>query len=238
MSSPITTQQRALALRQTSPRTGLDAPGYQITVLVQALTSPIAGIAILTVLLLLTLRIVKKRRLHGTDYALLVALVLDCGIWTESLLYVQGAIDNWLTTSLTPNDLVRLLKIIYAWMINYHLAKLATEVAILYMLKDTFKLEKRGFKKAWLATLALTVMCGVAAVIVDIARCTPVEKNWDFTAPGGKCLDGQAVIIGTNAAVGTSSVVILLLSFLQIIRDGVNWKVKALMLLYWIIGFL
>ena len=234
--SSSTPQQWALSPRQISS-TGPYAPGYQIAILVQALTSPIASIAILIVLLLLTLRIVKRRGLRGTEYALIAALVLDIGVWVESLVYVQGATANWLSTNLSVNDLVRLLKIIYAWNINYHAAKVATEIAILYMLKDTFKLETRGFKYSWLATLGLTILCGVVAVIVDLARCTPVQANWDFTVPA-KCLDGQAVIIGTNAAVGAPSVLILLLSFVQIIRDGVSWKVKLLMLLYWIIGFL
>ncbi|KAI4146707.1 MAG: hypothetical protein LQ340_005835 [Diploschistes diacapsis] len=228
-------QQRSLAPYQ-SPGTDQYAISYQNAVLVQALTSPIAGIAILTVSLLLVLRLVKRRRLVGTDYAIVAALLLDCGLLAESLVSVNGATGNGVIY-ISVDGLTSLLKLIYAWAINYHLAKLATEVALLLMLRDTFKLEKRGLKYAWIATLVLTVLSGTVAAIVDAAQCIPVEHNWDLTRPG-TCLNAQAVFIGTNAAVGASGVAILIFSFVQIVRDSAAWKYKALMLLYWIIGFL
>ena len=108
---------------------------------------------------------------------------------------------------------------------------------MLLVLKHTFGFKTRIYKYAWIGTIILTVLTGLAATVVDIAQCIPVEKVW-YPTSAGTCLDAQMVVISTNAALGATSVVILALAFFQMMFGVVLWKHRALMFLCWILGML
>ena len=163
-----------------------------------------------------------------------------------------------LVTAVTPDDLQRLLQLAYAWAIAYSVAKTAAGAAVLCMLRERFgglvggtesesESKSRRWRYAWLAALIVTILAGVAAAAVGAAQCVPVSGNWDIDAlvagtakvpARAGCLDRQAVVLGTNVALGAASVGVLALAFFLIVCDKVAWRRKLLNLFYWVFGLL
>ena len=82
-------QPEGIVARQYPTTTSSPPIDDQTAILVQALTSSISGIAVITVLLLVIINLARKRRLVAADYAVATVLILDCGTWAESLVAVN-----------------------------------------------------------------------------------------------------------------------------------------------------
>ena len=222
-----------------APRYGGGPPAIRVpdAILVQALTSPIAGIAILLTFFLLAVKFTKEQRLNGVEYALVPTILLLAGLWATALIAVNSTSDTLLTTPISLADLTKIVKTAYAWGVFYHAAKMSTEISVLFMLRNVFPLENRRWRYAWIAILCLTVLTGAVATVVNIGSCTPVAATWDPTVPG-KCLDKSMVLYGTVGAVGGVGAIILVFAFFQIIFATASKRYKALHLFYWIFAFL
>ena len=179
---------------------------------------------------------VVKRRFNATDGATLIAFILAMGLWAESFMAVSLGAGKHLPT-LPVSSIYGLLKVLFDWKITHHLAKLATQLAILLMLKDAFTLKNRYFKWAWVTVAFLTDLTCVAAVGLDILTCSPIQHAWDPTVPGF-CFDPHLLLAICNGAIGVTSVMTLALPILPIIFAKVSWRRKACMGALWFFAFL
>ena len=214
-------------------------PKYWESEVITLLVVPplITGLALIAVLLRLASATIR-RRWKSTDYATLTAIILVLGLEAQSVTAVMSGAGMHQNKYTRVEDNLRLLRVIFAWRINSHLAKLAAQTAVLLMIKDSFSLKNRYFKWAWSIIVTLTATTYLTTIGFDIFRCNPIQSMWDSTISDPKCLDGRIVAVASEIAVGITSVMTLALPILPMFSAKVSWQRKGWMGALWFFAFL
>lgn len=195
------------------------------------------GLSFVVTVLHLVSGAVRRRRLIGVDYTVILAFVIAAGLDTEALLAAPWGVGAHVTSfSLRP--MLRLFKLFFAWRATYPVAKCTTQLAILYSLKEAFSLKNRYFRISWSFITSWTILSAAAWVLIILYYQAKVNLALELQV-NPTCLSENKVITMYVAPItfGASSVMLLALPILPIWFAKVSWKRKCAMVGLWFVGF-
>jgi hypothetical protein len=176
--------------------------------------------------------------LGGDDYAVLAAVVfgvptvviIDRGIVTNGL-----GKDVW---TVPFEHIINFARWLYILEILYFLLIAIVKLTLLFFFLRIFP--KPLVRKALWATIALTVLYGVAFAITGIFQCSPISYYWlQYATPGaGKCVNINA-LAWTNAIISIAlDIWMLVLPLYEVFHLQLSWRNKISVAMMFFVGTL
>ncbi|KAL8925928.1 MAG: hypothetical protein Q9208_003241 [Pyrenodesmia sp. 3 TL-2023] len=193
---------------------------------------PCAAVATLAVVARFTSRKLKRVAWASDDYMVLASLFLTWAVIVSLHFCVIYGGGRHVET-ISPPDLVKFLKSIYALNEIYISATPAIKVAALLMYRRIFTTPM--FWKVANTIIGLVVAWWLAETIAAVFLCVPVNAWWDHT-PGAKCMSLRSFDLAFAVINIAFDFVILLLPVNMVWRLRINNVQKAALTFVFLLG--
>ncbi|KAF2197577.1 hypothetical protein GQ43DRAFT_424280 [Delitschia confertaspora ATCC 74209] len=138
-------------------------------------------------------RHLMRRPLEINDWAIITGLGLLTALYgVELAVVIQGGVglhQSWIYVNKGMPTLILAGKLVLTADILWNATIMVIKISILHLYLAIFGIVGGKFRRAVYATIALTMICGTAFIIEELALCRPLAFFWDKTIPGGKCSD-------------------------------------------------
>ncbi|KAK1462104.1 hypothetical protein CMEL01_14071 [Colletotrichum melonis] len=190
----------------------------------------LAVLASVAVVLRLMARFLQGHSLKADDWTILLSLLLVGA--TVGLSIAGGAYGAgnhvW---SFTPQDLIQVFKILYAYTFIYGTACAATKISILLFYQRIFLLStasSSSFKFSLIAGYVLSIAYPIIIWTTMANACRPLSFYWNqFVGEQGRCIDINSFYLALAIINMVNDIIVLLIPIPQILKLQMSGRKKA-----------
>ena len=143
---------------------------------------------------------------------------------------------------LTPGQLIRFFKYVFASNLSYAISTTLIKLAILLQYLRLFDMRNITARRLTVGMISFVAVWGLTFTLLILLSCVPVQKNWDVTRPG-KCVafgvkgkaNGNELYSSFAAHAGSNMlldilILVLPIPFLRSLRMGGKTKIGIIAL--------